>query len=303
MKMTKIAFWRNILEVCLKSDKKESKYQCYAFISGACDCHDDCVPKINDMMCELATNTDHRCKSEVIKYAEKQIKRHEQKCKKKDHILDTTKKVEEPKPIKTVGIDNSDVTLALTAQHDPTHLQIAKMIRDNGYSCLGLNDNPLIVCSRCPLGKFDCGSMIDTANLQEMALRKKLIDDYIAEHTKPEPDNSVLQKIKKWYEEKKADFEESVKAGVLTDTIRIEHQTLRSIVKIIDHIEDNVPQPVKLPDFVYSASKNGVGFIDTKNRTFNTNDKGELLINDKPCFSTPEEALQVAKKLWNGEGK
>jgi hypothetical protein len=118
MKMTKIAFWRNILEVCLKSDKKESKYQCYAFISGACDCHDDCVPKINDMMCELATNTDHRCKSEVIKYAEKQIKRHEQKCKKKDHILDTTKKVEEPKPIKTVGIDNSDVTLALTPQHD-----------------------------------------------------------------------------------------------------------------------------------------------------------------------------------------
>jgi hypothetical protein len=39
--------------------------------------------------------------------------------KKKDHILDTTKKVEEPKPIKTVGIDNSDVTLALTAQYEP----------------------------------------------------------------------------------------------------------------------------------------------------------------------------------------
>jgi hypothetical protein len=118
------------------------------------------------------------------------IKRHESKTKKKDHILDTTKKVEEPKPIKTVGIDNSDVTLVLTAQHEPT-----------------------------------------------------------------------------------------VKENL------------------------SVPQPIKLPDFVYSASKNGVGFIDTKNRTFNTNDKGELLINDKPCFATPEEALQVAKKLWNGEGK
>ena len=124
--------------------------------------------------------------------AEAYIKRHESETKKKDHILDTTKKVEEPKPIKTVGIDNSDVTLALTAQH---------------------------------------------------------------EHVKDCPVNS------------------------------------------------EIPLPVKLPDFVYSASKNGVGFIDTKNRTFNTNDKGELLINDKPCFATPEEALQVAKKLWNGEAK
>jgi hypothetical protein len=118
--------------------------------------------------------------------AEAYIKRHESKTKKKDHILDTTKKV------KTVGIDNSDVTLALTAQYEP--------VKD------------------CP-------------------------------------------------------------------------------------VNSEIPQPVKLPDFVYSASKNGVGFIDTKNRTFNTNDKGELLINDKPCFATPEEALQFAKKLWNGEGK
>jgi hypothetical protein len=115
--------------------------------------------------------------------AEAYIKRHESKSK---------KKVEEPKPIKTVGIDNSDVTLALTAQHEP--------VKD------------------CP-------------------------------------------------------------------------------------VNSEIPQPIKLPDFVYSASKNGVGFIDTKNRTFNTNDKGELLINDKPCFATPEEALQVAKKLWNGDGK
>lgn len=44
--------------------------------------------------------------------AESYIKRHEQKSKKKEHIRDATKKVEEPKPVKTVGIDNSDITLA-----------------------------------------------------------------------------------------------------------------------------------------------------------------------------------------------
>jgi len=112
--------------------------------------------------------------------------------KKKDHILDTTKKVEEPKPIKTVGIDNSDVTLVLTAQHEP--------VKD------------------CP-------------------------------------------------------------------------------------VNSEYPQPIKLPDFVYSANKFGVSFVETGNMTFTTNEKGELLLNGNPCFATPEEALQVAKKLWNGEGK
>jgi hypothetical protein len=46
------------------------------------------------MMCELATNTDHRSKAEVIKYAEKQIKRHEGKSKKKNHIRDAKKEVD-----------------------------------------------------------------------------------------------------------------------------------------------------------------------------------------------------------------
>lgn len=198
---------------------------------------------------------------EKIKFAEAYIKRHESKSKKKDHILDTAKKVEEPKPIKTVGIDNSDVTLALTAQHEPTPLQIAKMIRDNGYSCTDFNKEDGCFNRKCPLflGSNPCGLShnLKTASEENKALRKKLIDDYISanEPVKDCPANS------------------------------------------------EIPQPIKLPDFVYSASKNGVGFIDTKNRTFNTNDKGELLINDKPCFATPEEALQFAKKLWNGEGK
>jgi hypothetical protein len=169
MKMTKIESARIIIKqkgICFNRHRGLKTISC-----------DDCFNGWRRNKCANLTD------EETLALAEAYIKRHESKSK---------KKVEEPKPIKTVGIDNSDVTLALTAQHEP--------VKD------------------CP-------------------------------------------------------------------------------------VNSEIPQPIKLPDFVYSASKNGVGFIDTKNRTFNTNDKGELLINDKPCFATPEEALQVAKKLWNGDGK
>ncbi len=164
-------------------------------------------------------------------------------------------KVEEPKPIKTVGIDNSDVTLVLTAQHEPTPLQIAKMIRDNGYNCNDLTDYTCFQ-GRCPLSELRCGWSPNLSPNKESE-RKKLIDDYISEH-EPVKDCPVNSEI---------------------------------------------PQPIKLPDFVYSANKFGVSFVETGNMTFTTNEKGELLLNGNPCFATPEEALQVAKKLWNGEGK
>lgn len=85
-------------------------------------------------------------------------------------------KVEEPKPIKTVGIDNSDVTLVLTAQHEPTPLQIAKMIRDNRYQCLKVSN-----CKGCPLRLVrNCGNGSEFSTNEERELRRQLIDDYIS---------------------------------------------------------------------------------------------------------------------------
>jgi hypothetical protein len=187
--MTKIEFWRKVKENC-----ENGNWGCMDVRCKNC-------PIIEDSdICKIAKNS---CETEqALALAEAYIKRHEQESKKKV----------EPKPVKTVGIDNGDVVLAR-----PT-----------------VKENLSVPCK--PLASGMCSNPFD--------------------HCEEDcPANSEY------------------------------------------------PQPIKLPDFVYSASKSGVEFIDTKNRTFNTNDKGELLINDKPCFTTPEEALQVAKKLWQGEGK
>ena len=322
MKMTKIEFWRNLLEVCSKSDKKESKHQCYAFISGACDCRDDRVPRINDMMCELATNTDHRSKAEVIKYAEKQINRHEHKCKKKDHIRDTTKKVEEPKPVE-----------------EPTPLEIAKMIRDNGYKCAVNLGVETYTCEQCPLDVTKipqlCGSGFKE-DTRDYAMRIKLIDDYIsANEPKPEPIITFGKMTEM----------ETAKAVVKIDGDCLAYESTfcsqcwmkekcskvlpNKAQRVIDaesYIKANeptvkenlsVPQPIKfddpVPEYVYyfngistmeriavaslSAYKRPDSFV-----SFAVDVIGrQYLLTD--CYRTPEEALQVAKKLWNGENE
>ena len=78
MKMTKIEFWRKV---------KENGGGCYNILCNECPYSkkgDGCT----------------RPNSTTKKEAEAYIKRHERKSRKK------------PKPVKTVGIDNSDVTLA-----------------------------------------------------------------------------------------------------------------------------------------------------------------------------------------------
>jgi len=69
----------------------------------------------------------------AIEKAKAYIKRHESKTKKKDHITDASKKVEEPKPFKTVGIDNSDVTLAKPTVKENLSVPCEHLI--NGDSC------------------------------------------------------------------------------------------------------------------------------------------------------------------------
>ena len=79
----------------------------------------------------------------------------------------------------------------------------------------------------------------------------------------------------------------------LIDDYIARHETVKT-----DSIINSEPKPISLPDVVYSASKFGVSFVNTKDKTFTTNEKGELFINNEPCFTIPEEALSVALKRW-----
>ena len=109
--MNKIEFWRKV---------KENGGGCYNIPCSECPYNkkgDGCT----------------RPNSTTKKDAESYIKRHEQKSKKKDHIRDATKKVEEPKPVKTVGIDNDDVTLARPTVKENLSVPCEHLI--NGDSC------------------------------------------------------------------------------------------------------------------------------------------------------------------------
>ncbi len=109
--MKKIEFWRKV---------KENGSGCYNIPCSECPYNkkgDGCT----------------RPNSTTKKDAESYIKRHEQKSKKKDHIRDTMKKVEEPKPVKTVGIDNDDVTFAKPTVKENLSVPCEHLV--NGDSC------------------------------------------------------------------------------------------------------------------------------------------------------------------------
>ena len=143
------------------------------------------------------------------------------------------KKIEEPKPVE-----------------EPTPLEIAKMIRDNGYSCLGLIKN----CPPCPLwGKGGCGTS-DKIVEEKHIKRKQLIDNYISAN-EPKPVKTV---------------------GIDNDDVTFARPTVKENLSVpckhlingdacgnpFDHCDKDCPanseypQPIKLPDFVYYASKN-----------------------------------------------
>ena len=92
MKMTKIEFWRKVKENC--EDRDSNGGVCWGSPCEICPYNltEDCT------QCALkSTGINRFNKKETLAFAEAYIKRHESKSKKKP---------------KTVGIDNSDVTIA-----------------------------------------------------------------------------------------------------------------------------------------------------------------------------------------------
>jgi len=133
-----------------------------------------------------------------IKHAKAYIKRHEGKCKKKDKVEKEIKpaKVTETKVESILNmITNTTTSRAVedyikSVKPKLTPLEVAKAIRDNGYSCM-LDS---FECSDCPLhsllnplyGEYEC---VDK--------RGNLIDDYISANELTVKENlSVPQPIK-----------------------------------------------------------------------------------------------------------
>lgn len=185
MKMTKIAFWRKVVDVCGKSKKKETGV-CYAYVSGACTCKDDSPAKVNGR-CDMAMDM-YICKGrkkDVIAYANSQIKIYESKTKKpavKTDVRDMKDKTAENAKCNrcakftTCKRKEKDLSIFLTCDGyaekmpDPTPLEIAKAIRDNGYVCVRLT--PTLYCHNCVLKNPNCSIN-----------RKQQIDTYISDHS------------------------------------------------------------------------------------------------------------------------
>lgn len=250
--MTKLEFWRKV---------KENG-------GGCCILCNECPYYKKGDGC---TRPDCNTKKDAESY----IKRYEQKYRKKDLICDTTKKVEEPKPVE-----------------EPTPLEIAKMIRDNGYRCVCLPKSYNCYDRMCPLYDRICGR-------EDEPLRKKLIDDYISAN-EPKPVETV---------------------GIDNDDVTFAKPTVKENL--------SVPQPIKfddpVPEYVYTITKYGIfkfavaryhreetkvkdGPIIYKELVFAfegdkclDGTKRDVTIDINNCYRTLEEAVIVAKKLWGGK--
>ena len=211
--MKKIEFWRKV---------KENGGGCYNIPCSECPYNkkgDGCT----------------RPNSTTKKDAESYIKRHEQKSKKKDHIRDATKKVEEPKPVKKVGIDNDDVTLAKPTVKENLSVPCKHLI--NGDAC----GNPFDHCDKdCPANP-------------EIPQPIKFDD--------PVPENVYVP---------------------VKDCIRF--------YNVIEYV-------LKKRKTLKSSTDEFLIYL----RNPRTNDT--LWVDARECYRTIEEAVIVAKKLWQGEKK
>lgn len=178
-------------------------------------------------------------------------------------------KLSEPKPVE-----------------EPTPLEIAKMIRDNGYVCLGLIKN----CPPCPLwGKGGCGTS-DKIVEENHIKRKQLIDNYISAN-EPKPFKKV---------------------GIDNDDVTLAKPTVKENLSVPCEEEcpanSEYPDPIRvdIPDIFYCPTPQGILRFKRSQILLKDTNNDDCLLKyheEYPCYRTLEEALIIAKKLWQGEGK
>jgi hypothetical protein len=178
----------------------------------------------------------------------------------------------------------------------PTPLEIAKMIRDNGYVCLYIWN-----CRKqCPISNSKTGQLYCSTN------RKKLIDDYISAN-EPKPVKTV---------------------GIDNDDVTLAKPTVKENLSVpcehlingdscgnpFDHCDKDCPanseypDPIRLdiPDIFYCPTPQGILRFKRSQIILKDTNNDDCLLKyheEYPCYRTLEEAVIVAKKLWNGEGK
>ena len=238
-----------------------------------------------------------------------------------EYILETDTlvedKVEEPrKQIKCMECEyfgkcklkNSELSVLYVCDNytkkveEPTPLEIAKMIRDNGYVCL-YNWN----CTKqCPISNSKTGQLYCSKN------RKKLIDDYISAN-EPKPFKTV---------------------GIDNSDVTLAKPTVKENLSVpCEHLingdscgnafepcdkdcpaNSEIPQSIKfddpVPEYVYIPRNDGIDRFKVSAFVKNRVEQREEIVFTNGsksipylCYRTIEEAVIVAKKLWNGEGK
>ncbi len=202
----------------------------------------------------------------TLALAEAYIKRHEQKSKKKDHIRDTMKKVE-----------------STAVSYEP---------------CVSCRNNHGI-CST----KERTANVKNCVNYNPIDIEKSYFKNISAKEPKP---------VKK--------------VGVDNDDVTLAKPTVKENLSVpCEHLVNGdscgnafepcdkdcpanpeIPQPIKiaLPDVVFTVTLDGIGKRNVRTYTnLVKDDEQNLLIGGEKCYRTLEEAVIVAKKLWQGEGK
>ena len=163
MKMTKIAFWRKVKENC----EKNKIVPCTGIYDS------DCPYGTGSKECKMCEGGNGK---EALAYAEAYIKRHEQKSKKR--IIPKYTADVQPD---TTGSELKKIVMK-PANTDPTPLEIAKMIRDNGYVINCKDFSPNLACGSCTTDFCD-----HILSREKARASIKKIDDYISSHEKIEP--------------------------------------------------------------------------------------------------------------------
>jgi hypothetical protein len=225
--------------------------------------------------------------------AEKYIKRHEKDLAKayikRHEAKSRKKKVEETKEEYTADI-KLDLTgsklIKIKMTNKPTPLEIAKMIRDNGYKCVGLDN---FMCCECPIYEQNCKNEV-IANL---------IDNYIAENT---PCKHLFQDS--CMGEDKCDNLNCPAYGTEPQPIKFEDPMPEYVYTITEYgifrftalrFES---EKAKGKDGTITKKEKVVAFEGQK-EIDGTNE--EVTIDIESCYRTLEEAVKVAEKKWSAK--
>jgi hypothetical protein len=243
-----------------------------------------------------------------------------------EYILETDTlvedKVEEPrKQIKCMECEyfgkcklkNSELSVLYVCDNytkkveKPTPLEIAKMIRDNGYKFDCKYDEDCRSCERDGVyySFCKCKATVGDKN-SDVYVDESMIDDYISAN---EPklvktvgiDNSDVTLAKP-----------TVKENL---SVPCEHLINGdSCGNPFDHCDKDCPanseypDPIRLdiPDIFYCPTPQGILRFKRSQIILKDTNNDDCLLKyheEYPCYRTLEEAVIVAKKLWKGEGK